>query len=341
MEVIDSRWAAERVQSGLSSGEGLIWAVRDDSTDNTGPYLPGVKDKRLLFTESEFARVLQVGSRDTNVVSTVIRQAWDTGNLRIVNKNSPVVATGAHISIIGHITFEDLQANLKSTDAFNGFGNRFLWTLARRTRLLPEGGRLDEAALQVIAQRMKDVVSFARTSIQELKWDETARRRWHEIYRDLSEEQFGTYGAITSRAEAQVLRLACVYAVLDGSPTISIQHLEAALEVWRYCDASARIIFGDLTPDPIENRIADAIRANPRGLTRTELRDLFKRNVPGDQIDRALDRLERTGGFQPLTESTTGRPAERWFYVGRGGQRENVEVESNETERYVQGRSEA
>ena len=46
-------WLDTRVQDGLSSGEGLIWAVRDPGGED-----PGVKDKRLLVLQGEFASVL-------------------------------------------------------------------------------------------------------------------------------------------------------------------------------------------------------------------------------------------------------------------------------------------
>ncbi|MCI0825302.1 MAG: hypothetical protein J4N90_11165, partial [Chloroflexi bacterium] len=94
----------------MSSGEGLIWAVRDpiEKTDpvkekgrHTGAYETtiidqGVTDKRLLVYEPEFASVLRVMSRDSNTLSTQIRQAWDSGTLRTMTKNNPAVATGAH-----------------------------------------------------------------------------------------------------------------------------------------------------------------------------------------------------------------------------------------------------
>jgi hypothetical protein len=44
-----------------------------------------------------------------------------------------------------------------------------------------------------------------------------ARKLWHEIYRDLSKEQSGLLGAIVARAEAQVIRLALVYALGECS----------------------------------------------------------------------------------------------------------------------------
>lgn len=99
--------------SGLSTGEGLIWAVRDEISkpNKDGEIVladEGVADKRLLVMEPEFARVLQSTRRDGNTLSAVFRQCFDTGDLRITNKNSPALATGAHVSCVGHITKQEL-----------------------------------------------------------------------------------------------------------------------------------------------------------------------------------------------------------------------------------------
>ncbi|PZS29322.1 MAG: hypothetical protein DLM61_13130, partial [Pseudonocardiales bacterium] len=48
-----------RVLTGLSSGEGLIWAVRDPQGQD-----PGATDRRLLVIEPEFASVLKATSRE-------------------------------------------------------------------------------------------------------------------------------------------------------------------------------------------------------------------------------------------------------------------------------------
>src|SRR5262249_45494302 len=135
----EGQWAAERVQSGLSSGEGLIWAVRDPIQkrervkDRGGPARyeeveadPGVTDKRLLIYDPEFANVLKQTERQGNTLSTVLRQGWDGADLRTLTKNSPARATGAHISLVGHVTAEELRRYLTATESANGFGNRHL-----------------------------------------------------------------------------------------------------------------------------------------------------------------------------------------------------------------------
>ena len=79
-------------------------------------------------------------------------------------------------------------------------------------------------------------------------------------------------GAITARAEAQTLRLALIYALLDGADEIDRVHIEAGLAVWDYCKASARFIFGDLTGDTTADAILRALRsAGATGMTRTEM----------------------------------------------------------------------
>ena len=100
------------ITSGLSSGEGLIWQVRDpiekvENVKEKGRVIgqervvvdEGVVDKRLMVVEGELALVLRVLAREGNTLSAIIRNAWDSGNLRSLTKNSPAKATGAHISI--------------------------------------------------------------------------------------------------------------------------------------------------------------------------------------------------------------------------------------------------
>jgi hypothetical protein len=274
---IDETWASARVTSGLSSGEGLIWAVRDEKKGfgkNAGGQEreeqiidPGVHDKRLLVVEGEFARVLQVGDRHGNILSAVLRDAWDTGELSSMTKNTPDRASAAHISIIGHITRDELRRYLSSTEAGNGFANRFLWVCARRTKCLPHGGRLDQMDFSGLVLRLQNAVKFART-VEKVEQDPVAYALWEKVYPGLSEGHPGLFGAVTSRGEAQVLRLSSLYALLDCSEVVRAEHLMAALAVWEYCEASARFIFGTSLGDATADDILRALRGRPEGMTR-------------------------------------------------------------------------
>jgi hypothetical protein len=131
----DRGFVVERVQTGLSSGEGLISAVRDRVTNEGKDGEPvvvdeGVGDKRLLAVEPEFARVLRVAGRDGNTLSPQLRMAWDAPEvMQTLTRSSPLRASAPHIGVVGHITPTELRAELTRTDAANGFANRFLWVL--------------------------------------------------------------------------------------------------------------------------------------------------------------------------------------------------------------------
>ena len=49
-----------------------------------------------------------------------------------------------------------------------------------------------------------------------------------------------------------VVDTSVIYALLDQSLEIRWPHLKAALAVWRYCEQSARWLFGDQMADAVE-----------------------------------------------------------------------------------------
>ena len=122
----------------------------------------------------------------------------------------------------------------------------------------------------------------------------------------------GLAGAITARAEAHTIRLALIYALLDGQHDIQTQHLHAALALGDYTQRSARWALGHATGDPLAEQIHAALMRSPDGLTRTQLRDLLNRNPDTHQLDRALATLAEHGKARPHRVLTAGRPAELW-----------------------------
>ena len=327
-EQADPDWSRNRIHSGLSSGEGVIWAVRDPITEFDGKKAeepptvkdPGVADKRLLVVESEFSNVLTMIERQGNTLSRVIRDGWDRGSLASMTRNSPAKATGAHISIIGHITDDELRRHLSQTEAANGFANRFLFTCAKRSKFLPYGGdALGAESIASLGQRVALALRSARR-LGRVGMDDKARQIWERSYAALSEGHPGLFGAVIGRAEAQVVRLALLYALLDGASSIGVPHLRAALAVWEYCEASAQYIFGATMGDPVADDILAALDdAGSDGLNRTAIHKALSRNRSASQIDRALDLLKGAGRVSSETIQTGGRPSEVWRFAENGG----------------------
>jgi hypothetical protein len=331
MEVADPQWVGERMHNGgLSSGEGVIWAVRDpirqwerkgrgaDAERAEVIVDPGVADKRLYILETEFSAALAVMRREGNILSRILRDGWDRGDLATLTKNSPAKATGAHISIVGHITADELRRDLDRTSMANGYANRFLFGCVKRANVLPFGGALDEETVCTLGMRFRGVIEAAR-NIARVKMTDGARRAWREVYPALSGGEPGLLGAIIGRAEAQVIRLSLIYSLLDRRAEIDTAHLEAAIALWEYSEASVRWIFGDALGDPIADEILRALRqAADAGMTRTQLRDLFGRHQNADRIALSLSTLERYGKAKSISRETAGRPAETWVATDAG-----------------------
>lgn len=342
----DPDWAAHRIISGLSSGEGLIYNLRDPSYKleqvkekgrvvDTVQVLAdvGVTDKRLLVFESEFSCVLRVLEREGNKLSAVIRQAFDGVTLRVATKNNGLVATDPHASIVGHCVATELQRLLANTEASSGFGNRFSYFAVRRTRLLPFGG--EQLDLAPLGGELARSLAFARQTGR-MDWDADARRLWAWVYPKLTEERSGLIGDLTNRNAAHALRFAMIYSLLDQSPVITEAALRASLALVEQSTRSVEYIFGDALGHPDGDAILSALRiAGAKGLTRTEITvDVFQRNATADRITRALEFLVSYQLAEYRMEETAGRPRQRWLPTTL---RAHYEYEKNEVNEQRRG----
>ncbi len=297
----------------------MISAVRDCRIAKAGRedvIDPGVADKRLLAYQPEFSQVLKVAAREGNTLGDVLRMAWDQGDLAVLSKGSPDRATSAHVSIVGHITKHELLELMSQTDAVNGFGNRFLWLCVKRSKFLPDGGQIDTEVLNTFTTRLRTAIECAR-GLARLTWSPAARAMWAEHYRTLSSNRPGLLGAILSRAEAQTLRLAVIYAALRGVSEIAVSDLKAALAVWQYCEDSARHIFGNRLGSKLLDTIIASLRtAQGFRLTRTQINKALSGHYNETGITQGLERLKDLGIATPSERKTNGRPVEVWTLAG-------------------------
>jgi Toprim-like len=304
LDVADGGFVCDRIFGGFGSGEAVVDAVRDPAGEDD----EGVRDKRLLVLEAEFARVLTVCGRKDSTLSMIVREAWDGGKLQARARQRTSQASGAHVAVLGQITLEELRRLLTETQMANGFANRHLFACARRAQLLPAGGNLDDATVNRLGDKLRLALERARR-ITRLQRSAEAEARWADLYHEMAEDDpGGLVGSVIDRAEAQTLRLSVVYALLDGSKTIERPHLEAAWAVWCYCRQSAAYIFGDTLGDETADRLLDAYRkAGAEGLDGTQERNLFHHHASGANLDRARRLLEDRGHIVTETRKTGGR----------------------------------
>jgi hypothetical protein len=146
-----------------------------------------------------------------------------------------------------------------------------------------------------------------------MSFDRPAAEMWDAIYPRLTGSRPGAFGAVTGRADPQVIRLAVAYALTDGTAVVGEAHLRAALALWAYAERSALWVFGASTGDRLADVLLGELRAAwPDGLSRAALsRALSKNQVVDAHLGVLADQhlayavVEPTGG--------RGRPPQVWY----------------------------
>ena len=291
----------------LSSGEGLAWRLRerDESPEEEDGKEKQTHDKRLFVLDEELAAAMASIRREGNTLSMTVRSLWDSGDYEPLTKNAQISVRGAHVGIVTHITIPEVRNRLDSMQISNGFANRFLWICARRAKQVPCPEAMPQAEFQTLSDAIWQRVRLAQ-SRGEIRFTPEAREYWTGIYSDLSRDMPGVGGDIVARSEAQCVRLALIYALLDGKDAIEPQHLKAALALWQYARDSALYIFGNRKEEAMSGRIYAALRESPKSTT--ELYTLFHRHIRNDQLKECLQELIGRGLVAKRETRTAGRP---------------------------------
>jgi hypothetical protein len=196
----------------------------------------------------------------------------------------------------------------------NGFANRFVFFAVRRSKLLPEPPVFDIAALDdEPAKPISSLIDNLEIAKDAGLLSRTAEGSavWVGLYESLSASQDGLVGSLLARAEAHVLRLSALYALIDGMYQIHPEHLARAMDLWAYSQRSAKWIFGDSLGDPIADTILRALKTNGV-MNRTDISNLMGRHAASSRIDAALQSLLARGKVKTWTEPTGGRSFEWW-----------------------------
>jgi hypothetical protein len=335
MRQANKEWVDSHVKAGLTSGEGLIYHVRDavKSTDDEGSETvvdKGSDVKTILCLETEFGSVLTRMARQGNSLSALLRQAWDGRTLSTLSKGEPNRATEALVSVTAHCTEKELASLLSRTDMVNGLANRFLWASVLRTKMLPFEG--ENVHLEDVARRIRIAAEHA-TKVEEVGFAQSARELWAECYADLTQDRPGILGAITARGPAQIKRLALIFALADMEHAdearhliIDRRHLVAALDVWDYCCRAAAHIFS--SEDDGEGTIADevfkVIEGRGAEITQTEIHQAFGRHLSAKELGLALGYLRDQGRIVETKRKTTGRSATCWMSAKKAKEAKEV-----------------
>lgn len=300
--------------TGLSSGEGLIERLRDARDEND---TAGSEDKRLLVEEPEFASVMARSRRESSTLPAVLRQAWDGRALHVLNRQA-LAASASHVSIIGHITPKEFRVRLAEADMAGGTFNRFLPIYVERSKRLPLPPGLDNDVVAQLGAQLREAIGRAKR-VGRIVLDQQATDFWcTELYEEFTEadDDDAAWTEFARRSAPYCLRIAGLYAALQGRSTITTADLGAAGALTRYSVASAKYVLDRQMRDPRIDRLRRAIdQAGREGLSKSEVARLFSGNLKKDVLAELIKVLMEDGEYELVTVPTKGRPAERYRRV--------------------------
>lgn len=277
---------------GLSTGEGLAWAIRDEveADDNGKGGDKGVVDKRLIVIEPEFANVLAQVKREGNTLSATLRNLWDGRSLEPLTKTSRTCASWPHVVVVGHITGFELLNRSTENEAANGLLNRFVLVHVHRPKLVALPEPTPDHELDRLAQHLAAAIADAtrgdplQRDRVEVTLTPAARDLWCEVYPRITQDRDGRIGSLMARSEVYARQLAMVFALMDRRSEIEPADVLAALAWVDYWSESVAYVFqgGDLGEgedalDPFAAEVLRLIEREP-GTTLSSLNETWKRN---------------------------------------------------------------
>lgn len=281
MNEIDNRWSTESINKGLSSGEGLI--------DKISKHVEKKEDYRIFIIEPEFANVLRTKERSGNTLSAILRQLWDHDILQIMTRSEPMRVDKYTVGLATHITQAELELLMSNTDIFNGLANRILFAFVERGDLIPLPEPLYKEDFQEEISQIELALADVFQGV-EVILSPQAMEEWQSMYRQLEQEDNARIDSLTSRSSPYVLRMAMILAIIDRQREIDPIHLEAAYEMWKYCETSAWLIFSNTYSHPKSQKLLQFIKDGD-GLTRTQIHRKFNNHLKKGELDPILEEL--------------------------------------------------
>jgi hypothetical protein len=273
---------------GLSSGEGLVHAIRDDrpyiNDDGEEAILKGVDEKRMLINLSEFGGALAMMRRPGNSLSQVLRDSYDANPMEFSGKTSPESVAQHHIVLSASVTPAELAGLLfdgkdSAQQADNGLANRPVYCYVRRVKLVSRpvrSGGLESFAETVWANVLKVYEALCPREIHrssEIRFTADGAAEWDAQYRHLDAMRGSTEKAakLHGRVTTNGRKLAAILALANGEHEVSAECVKAAVAWMTYASATV-----DVVVSAVEDRIrqakltADAVKVHQSIIRLTE-----------------------------------------------------------------------
>lgn len=306
--------------SDSASAPGLIGLVRDASEVQHGKTTvrdPGIADKRCLVTFEEMETFITAICRQGSTLAEIWRQAWDGRTLQN-NARIRERATNPHISLICHITpgsFEDAMQKLGRKSLTNGFLNRFMFVPVVRER--PIHRSKAEPAMGDLTQRIRSALEqLGPPDLSKpprvLEWSPEAWAEWDTFCQAIDDAHPFLEGieALNGRLKPMAMRLALLFAVLDGDREIGLRHLGPAKTLCLRLIDETRDLFSGGQKAGKKSLVSRLVAFAPKTATfsLTDLHNWLKSSdYSTDELHSAIDDLVASGVWNAVSKNENAK----------------------------------
>lgn len=278
-----------RVVSGIRSYEGLL----DELNGN---------NKIRLIRVAELLSLLSKSKQDasSNIVPqlTELYDCPDWVNPPI--KGSNIQAKRPFVSILAGTTQSWLNASLTLSHVYGGFANRWMYFTGASKGPKPSPPKVDPAAEDWLIKEINDIREWTKTINNggEIRPDDTAVKCFHSYYNDYYTRCSvdGLFSTLIVRVQDFVWKLSLLYAIMERSTVIKGEHLERAILVGNYLEASVLNVFHNFATTKSkqeEEKFIQYMQSVDRPVSKRELYRAM--SISAKELDNIMEHLVKIG----------------------------------------------
>jgi hypothetical protein len=277
----------------LSTWEGLLSAMMPDMEDDSK------KNNLTIICMSEFDALLKKSRQEA--IAHLIPNLCDIydcpDEVRNTTKGTPLKVIKPYLCILAGIQPDIIEKSFQSGDVHGGFAGRFMYVYdtCDKEIAIPKWDK--EKEYQAILTKLNRIADIC-VDDNEIKIDPDCDNLWTAFYHEYRNPNGHSplLFQLNDRMQNHVLKLAMIFAILEGKKEIGYLHMQDAINIGYWLMDNNKRLFGMIGKtlhSKTEQQIIDAIRAG-----KTNSRELFQKfggNVSSRDLQYALEGLIKMG----------------------------------------------
>lgn len=274
---------------GISSPEGLIMVLS--------------QNEKVLVVLNEIKSFFIKGAQEsTRGLIPKLTELYDCPKkVSIPTKKDPITVENPFICMISSTTREWFHNSIDPDDIRGGLAGRFLYFAGPDKAPNPWPDIPNEILIEEAKQRLIEVAAFHHTENRVYSSSAKARGVYDPWYRQMRtfEADNELLDAIGQRLHTHALKMAMIYAALDQTTDITVDHMEAAVAFADYQREVHKYVLegiGDSNEVKIEKKIVALLDRVGIFLTNREIQRRFH-DITAERLKRSLQNLAAMGAI--------------------------------------------